>query len=76
VIPLVPARRFVAQAAPLRWRSVDSLAGGVSEELGSKLEQNLLKRWLTNDTYPVRMYPQDLNGATDSVTLFLPARRP
>jgi penicillin amidase len=76
VIPLVPARRFVAQATPLRWRSVDSLAGGVSEELGGKLEQNLLKRWLTNDTYPVRMYSQDLIGATGSVTLFLPARRP
>ena len=76
VSPLVPARRFVAQATPQRWRSVNSLAGGVGEELGGKREQNLLKRWLTNDTYPVRMYPEDLIGATESVTLFLPAHRP
>ncbi|WP_305787260.1 penicillin acylase family protein [Symbioplanes lichenis] len=50
---LVPARRFVAVATPSGWRSVNALAGGVSEELGSPLEQNLLRGWLANDTYPV-----------------------
>ncbi|MEV6495311.1 hypothetical protein AB0M20_42855, partial [Actinoplanes sp. NPDC051633] len=53
-ITLVPARRFVGQATPRGWQSVNSLAGGVSEDLGGPLEQNLLRRWLTNDTYPVR----------------------
>ena len=69
----VPSRRFVAQATGLRWRSVNSLAGGISEELGTD-RQNLFKRYLTNDTYPVRMYAQDLVGATESVTLYLPRR--
>ena len=53
-VPLVPNRRFVAQATPDGWRSVDSLPGGVSEDLGSRFEQNLLGDWLTNETYPVR----------------------
>ena len=53
---------------------MNSLAGGASEDLGGRFEQNLLRRWLTNDTYPVRMYPQDLIGAVDSVTVFVPKR--
>ena len=64
----------MAQATPVGWRSVNSLAGGASEDLGGRFEQNLLRRWLTNDTYPVRMYPQDLIGAVDSVTVFVPKR--
>ena len=71
----MPIRRFVAQASAGRWRSVDSLAGGASEDLGGPFEQNLLGRWLTNDTYPIRMYPQDLIGAIDSITTFVPDRR-
>ena len=49
---------------------MNSLPGGVSEDLGSRFEQNLLGDWLTNDTYPVRMYPADLVGAVDSVARF------
>ena len=56
-VSLVPNRRFVAQATRHRWQSIDSLPGGVSEDLGSRFEQNLLGDWLTNETYPVRMYP-------------------
>jgi penicillin amidase len=74
IVPAVPNRRFVAQATPFRWQSVDSLPGGVSEDLGSQFEGNLLGDWLTNDTYPVRMYPLDLVGAVDSVSRFLPMR--
>lgn len=70
-----PNRRFVAQPTAIGMRSVNSLPGGASEDLGSKFEQNLLGRWLTNDTYPVRLYPRDLLGAVDSVTVYLPARR-
>jgi len=73
-ISLVPNRRFVAQATRHRWHSIDSLPGGVSEDLGSRFEQNLLGDWLTNETYPVRMYPHDLVGAVDSVTRFLADR--
>jgi acyl-homoserine lactone acylase PvdQ len=73
-VPAVPSRRFVAQATPDGGRSVDSLPGGVSEDLGSRFEQNLLGDWLTNETYPVRMFPRDLVGAVDSVTRFLPKR--
>lgn len=72
IVPAVPNRRFVAQATRYRWRSVDALPGGVSEDLGGRFEQNLLGDWLTNDTYPVRMYPRDLVGAVDSVTRLLP----
>ena len=74
-ITLVPARRFVAQPTAIGMRAVSSLAGGASEDLGSAFEQNLLGRYLTNDTYPVRLYPHDLIGAVDSVTRFIPARR-
>jgi penicillin amidase len=70
----VPLRRFVAQATRSGWQSVNSLHGGLSEDLGSRFEQNLLGDWLTNETYPVRMYPRDLAGAVDSVTRFLPKR--
>jgi penicillin amidase len=75
VASMVPIRRFVAQPTAVGMRAVNSLAGGASEELGSKFEQNLLREWLTNDTYPVRLYPQDLIGAIDSITVFVPARR-
>jgi penicillin G amidase len=71
-ISLVPVRRFVAEATRSGWRSRNSLNGGAREGLGDKFEQNLLRRWLTNDTYPVRMDVHDLLGAIDSVTLFLP----
>ena len=70
---IVPARRFVAQATSGGWRSVNSLPGGTSEDLGSKFEQNLLGGWLTNDTYPVRHSLLDLIGAVDSITTFVPA---
>jgi penicillin G amidase len=71
---VAPVRRFVAQATSGGWRSVSSLPGGVSEDRGSRFEQNLLAGWLTNDTYPVRRSPQDLIGAVDSITTFVPAR--
>ncbi len=69
----VPGRRFVAQATSGGWRSVSSLPGGTSEDLGSKFEQNLLFGWLTNDTYPVRHTLLDLVGHIDSITVFVPA---
>jgi nucleoside-diphosphate-sugar epimerase len=73
-VPAVPNRRFVAQATRDRWQPVDSLPGGVSEDLASRFEQNLLGDWLTNETYPVRMYPGDLVGTVASMTR-LPSKR-
>ncbi|MCY1136782.1 penicillin acylase family protein [Actinoplanes sp. Pm04-4] len=52
-VSLVPARRFVAQAEASCWRTVDSLPGGVSERPGHPYEQNLLRGWLANETYPL-----------------------
>ncbi|XVV15506.1 penicillin acylase family protein [Actinoplanes sp. CA-131856] len=53
VLSLVPARRFVAQAEAPGWRSVSSLPGGTSEDLGDRFALNLLPGWLANETYPV-----------------------
>ncbi|MEU4423252.1 penicillin acylase family protein [Actinoplanes sp. NPDC024001] len=55
-VGLVPVRRFVAAATPSGWRTVNAMPGGASEDLGDRFEQNLLPRWLTNDTYPVRRF--------------------
>jgi penicillin amidase len=68
-----PVRRFVAQAQPGGMRAVSALPGGTSEDLGSPYYLNLLPRWLTNDTYPVRLYQQDLVKATASVIRYLPS---
>jgi penicillin amidase len=53
-------------------RADSALPGGTSETLGSPYYLNLLPRWLTNDTYPVRLREADLVHATASVTLYLP----
>jgi penicillin amidase len=68
-----PVRRFVAQEAAGGMRAVSALPGGVSETLGSPYYLNLLPRWLTNDTYPVRLRAADLVHATASVTAYRPA---
>jgi penicillin amidase len=43
----------VAQADGPGWRTVSSLPGGVSEDRGDRFEQNLLRGWLSNETYPL-----------------------
>jgi len=67
-----PVRRFVAQAGPGGMRAESSLPGGVSETLGSPYYVNLLSRWLTNETYPVRLRHDDLVQATATVVQYLP----
>ncbi|GIJ54948.1 penicillin acylase family protein [Virgisporangium aurantiacum] len=57
VMRFAPARRFVAQPAAVGMRAESSLPGGVSEEIGDRWSGNLLGRYLTNDTYPVRLPP-------------------
>jgi penicillin amidase len=68
-----PVRRFVAQRGLDGMRAESALPGGTSETLGSPYYLNLLPRWLTNETYPVRLRPVDLFRATASVTRYLPA---
>jgi penicillin G amidase len=50
-----PVRRFVAQPVHGAMRAGSSLPGGTSETLGSPYYRNLLARWLTNETYPLRL---------------------
>jgi penicillin G amidase len=67
-----PVRRFVAQPAPGGMRADSALPGGTSETLGSPYYANLLPRWLTNETYPLRLRPSDLALATASTVRYLP----
>lgn len=67
-----PVRRFVAQPVHGVMRAESSLPGGTSEVLGSPYYRNLLDRWLTNETYPVRLSRSDLVRATESIAHYLP----
>jgi penicillin amidase len=67
-----PVRRFVAQSRDGGMGAISSLPGGTSETLGSPYYINLLPPWLTNDTYPVRLRPDDLDDAIALVTPYIP----
>ena len=49
-----PALRYVASLESGGIASVSSLPGGQSGVQGSQFYVNLLRRWLTNDTFPLR----------------------
>ncbi len=69
-----PTRRHVGQVRGTR-RGISgetSLPGGESGVLGSPLYANLLPRWLTNDTHPLRQRLPDLLRSIAEITLFLP----
>lgn len=69
-----PVRRYVGE--PGRWAgSIDgntALPGGASGVLGDRFQLNLLGRWLTNDTYPLRQQPLEFLRDLDSVYLLMP----
>jgi penicillin amidase len=67
-----PVRRFVAQPGLAGMRARSSLPGGTSSTIGDPYFANLLPRWLTNDTYRVRLNTLELLLGTDSVTWFRP----
>jgi penicillin G amidase len=67
-----PVRRFVASPVHGVMRAESSLPGGTSEVLGSPYYRNLLDRWLTNETYPVRLSRSDLVHATESIARYMP----
>jgi penicillin amidase len=59
-----PANRFVAEPrAPGRVVAESSLPGGTSGVPGEAFYVNLLPRWLTNDTFPLRQDVDDDLGA-------------
>ena len=53
-------------------RARSSLPGGTSATIGDPYFVNLLPRWLTNETYRVRLNTLELLLGTDSVTWFRP----
>ena len=71
-----PNRRYVGEARRGR-RGISgrtSLPGGESGVLGSPLYANLLERWLTNETHPLRQRLGELLRGTVKVTLFRPLK--
>lgn len=70
-----PNRRYVG--VPGTWPgSIDaetSLPGGNSGVLGSPYYANLLGRWLTNDTYPLRQGLLEVLRSADEVEVLVPA---
>jgi penicillin amidase len=71
-----PVRRYVGQpqSAPHRMRGQTILPGGDSGNLASPFYANLLGRWLTNDTYPMRQRLAEINAARVERTVFVPAK--
>jgi penicillin amidase len=71
-----PVRRYVGepQGAPERMRGQTILPGGESSDLTSPFYANLLGRWLTNETYPMRQRLQEINAALAEKTVFVPAK--
>ncbi len=65
-----PNRRYVGVMGKRRIRGFSALPGGVSGVLGEPLYGNLLKRYLTNDSYPVRnVYRHIQRGAIERLEL-------
>ncbi len=60
-----PVRRYVGQpgVSPGSIVGRTSLPGGSSDVVGSPWRTNLLERWMTNDTYPMRQGKADLKPA-------------
>ena len=62
------SRRYVADFSRrrARIRAESSLPGGASGEFPNPLSTNLLDRWLTNDTHPLRQRRRDIrDGALE-----------
>ncbi len=71
-----PNRRYVGVPGTVPG-SIDAwtaLPGGMSGELGNEFYANLLGRWLTNDTYPLRQNRGEVMQNLDSQQSFKPAR--
>lgn len=69
-----PARRFIAQARAFGFEAETSLPGGESSALDSPFHANLLPRWLTNDTIPLRWQLVDILSHAHDVTVLVPVQ--
>jgi penicillin amidase len=69
-----PNRRYVGSpgTAPGSIGAETSLPGGISGTLGSPFYANLLKTWLTNDTFPLRQSLPDVLQNLNSTIIFNP----
>jgi penicillin amidase len=69
-----PNRRYVGSpgTAPGSIGAETSLPGGISGTLGSPFYANLLKIWLTNDTFPLRQPLPDVLQNLDGTIVFNP----
>jgi penicillin amidase len=69
-----PNRRYVGSpgTAPGSIGAETSLPGGISGTLGSPFYANLLKIWLTNDTFPLRQPLPDVLQNLNSTIVFNP----
>lgn len=70
-----PARRYVGVGERSGPVGRSALPGGTSGDPGSRHYLDLLRPYLTDDSYPVRVDPRDVLRAAESVAFFLPARR-
>jgi penicillin amidase len=77
VVRTAAAQRYVARVRPFGtgFDAENVLAGGQSAIPGSPFYQNLLERWLTNETYPFRQNSSELAGSVASFESFQPVRR-
>jgi len=71
-----PNRRYVGSpgGAPGSIEAETALPGGMSGVLGSPFYANLLGRWLTNDTYPLRLTTGEVMQNLHGQQSFRPAR--
>jgi penicillin amidase len=72
MFPAGPVHRFVAEMAPSGVRAVSSLPGGVSGNIDS-LALDLLRPYLTNDTFPLWFRASEVDQHAGTVTRFRPA---
>lgn len=70
-----PNRRYVGVPGSVKGsiEAETALPGGASGVLGNKFYANLLGRWLTNDTYPLRQNMGEVMQSLDSQQFFKPA---
>src|SRR6266536_3281832 len=67
-----PARRFVANLAPGHTDAVSALPGGTSADAASPFYLNLLRPYLTNDSYPALLASEIPKGSIASHILLVP----
>ena len=67
--PEGPTRRYLGEVGNAKGAisAESSLPGGTSGSPGDPLQTNLLFRWLTNDTYPLRQSPNEIAASTAGI---------